>query len=151
MCSGCSGEIEGDGDDREFGGSDPLERESERPEGIIREVNVARSAGTGLPDRMTGVEDYEVLVSAERIVERRTIRANYPVIKRAAALETAEAWQESWADHEESLAWTAKYYRTQYKSELAPLRGSVEGGRCLMWWYLAWLGALALAVWLAVA
>jgi hypothetical protein len=162
MCRGCSGDIEGDGDDREFGGSDPLERESERPEGITREVNVAGSAGAGSPHRMTGVEDYEVLVSDERIVERRTIRANCPAIncsaraastartRRTAALEAAEAWQESRRGRRQSLGWTAKYYRTQGEYESARPHGSGEGSRCLMWWYLAWLGALALVIWLAV-
>ena len=93
MCSGCSGDFEGEGDDQGFGGNEPLEHEAERPDGILREAGVAGWTRSGLPNTRAGVDDYEVLVSSEQIVERRTIPANYPAINREAAKQTTETWQ----------------------------------------------------------
>jgi hypothetical protein len=76
MCSGCSGHFE-DEEEQDQGDGGPDERDLEafwRPEGDLHlsQQPPARRAGMPAPD----VEGYEVLVSAERIIERSTIRAN---------------------------------------------------------------------------
>ena len=76
MCSGCSGYFE-DGEDREHEESELLERDIETSRGSIgglRQSWAERSGSAGSP--AADVEDYEVLVSAKRIVERRVIRVN---------------------------------------------------------------------------
>ena len=152
MCSGCSGAFDGAGEDRELKYRWSFEDESRLAEGVAQETDMTeRAASETLLGRSMGLaEDYEVLVSAERIIERRIIRAKRHVFSETGTLDDREAWQVSRTECKQANPETAKYYRTQDKSESARSRGSGEGGRCLMWWYLAWLGALALVIWLAV-
>ena len=149
MCSGCSDYFEGDGEDQTD--SALPEREAESPERFAAgRVGGWQARSGAAKGTMRDGDDYEVLVSAECIIERHTIRANCCALNQQEATEATEIWQESQPERTRSLAGTAKYYRTRgrFQSEHRPGRGT--GDRCLMLWGLAGATALVLALWLAI-
>jgi hypothetical protein len=189
MCSGCSGDFEGHGEEQDLGDSCPPEIEAKPPGPVFcagcpspfrankyspHPSATGREGGGEAPNDPGGSatregDEYEVLVSAERIIERRTIRANCTAVnclQRAAlrgsgststtstrqegTMEAMEAWQESRREREHSLLWTAKCYQTrsQLLSECRARSGS--GGRQLIVWGLAGVTVFALILWLAV-
>jgi hypothetical protein len=149
MCSGCSGQFE-DGEDRERGDGDPVEGDGE---------GVRRSAGDGrgsceeplgrAQEPADGADDYEVWVSAERIVERRTIRAKSFVVSGEGAVEPAKKWDEGLRRRERSQWPSARDYRTlmPFNSQ----RGDGDGTtrKCLRWACLGAVTLAGLALWLA--
>lgn len=163
MCSGCSGYYEGDCDDPDA--DDPnavrgAERDG-RWRATEREARWFGDAATGRDEAWEagsemarsatgGLDDYEVLVSAECIIERRRIRSNCHRISKQEAPEGMEIWQESQREPERSLAGSANYYQTRWQFGLERPAGSGSVGRCLMWWGLAGATALGLVLWLAV-
>jgi hypothetical protein len=87
MCSGCSDYFEGDDEMREPDDGQGVEEQQRMAGGLVREQDPSFCAGCkhsphpfwqdggGPVLRDTPDEDYEVLVSGEYIIERRTIRA----------------------------------------------------------------------------
>jgi len=102
MCSGCSGYFDGE-EDREDGvnaGSEGL---------------AWRWADSNSENRrvVTDVDDYEVLVSDQRIVERRSIRANSSVFSASEALGNGGQMDHGGSRIEQTASGSARTYRTQ--------------------------------------
>ena len=151
MCSGCSGYFEGDGEDGDPDDDWVPEREASWPGGLaigryglweVRNDPAKGATGDG--------DDYEVLVSADFIVERRTIRSNRCAVNSPGAPEGVGSRQENRRNCEHSLLASANSYRTRSQCELKRPAGSGADGRCFMLWGLAGATVLGLALWLAV-
>jgi len=151
MCSGCSGYFEGDGEDPDPGDDWAPEREEKWPGGFATGRDGPWEARPEPVRTAPGEEDeYEILVSAARIIERRTIRANCRAVNQQGVPEGMEIWQESQRERERSLAGSAKRYQTRTHFGSEPRAGSGAVGTCLMLWGLAGATVLGLALWLAV-
>jgi hypothetical protein len=115
MCSGCSGQFE-DGEYWERGNTDPLDGDAEAAwsdtEEDTGESDWPQEPVPGEPHGARNDEGYEIFVSGERIVERRTIRANH-IASREGVLGAPEPWHESPRERQQSQAATARTYRTQ--------------------------------------
>ena len=106
---------------------------------------------SGMEESKPGEEDdYEVWVSAERIIERRTIRANCCVHKQSGAAVEMRSWQESRLAREHSEDMSAKSYQTRRESRMEPRAGSGIGPTHLVIWGLASAMGFALALWLVL-
>jgi hypothetical protein len=140
MCSGCSAYFE-DGEDREQMGSDRIEEASWGFGSEIAQSGEARDEcdSTGSVQENMDAEDCEILVSAQQIVERRTIRTNCAV---KGAFEVAEALERTLPMKYCSKARSARDYRTQAS------RGN-DVGIYLMWLWLASVMVGLLAIWMA--
>jgi hypothetical protein len=152
MCSGCSGAFDGDGEDQELGYRLPFEDESGVAEGVARAAESAeRAAPEILPGCSMGMaEDYEVLVSAERIIERRTIRAKCHNFSKKEMPDGGEAWQGSPQGYKQPKPETAKCYRTQSDFDFDRRHARSNGGMWLIGLYLGCLAAFAVVLWLAL-
>jgi hypothetical protein len=152
MCSGCSGAFDGAGEDRELKYRWSFEDESRLAEGVAQETDMTERAApeTLLGRSMGWAEDYEVLVSAERIIERRIIRAKRHVFSETGTLDDWEAWQVSRTECKQANPETAKYYRTHGGCDSNSRNEGAIGGMWLMCWYLGGLAVFALVLWLAL-
>lgn len=165
MCSGCSGPYEGDCDDQNAGpdfcgGAGEMhegpwpsaEREAKWPRSSDPGRNGCYESRSGAQESKSGEEedDYQVWVSAERIIERRTIRANCCFCKQSGAVVEMEIWPESGLARKHSEDLSAKCYQTQRKSRREPRAGSGIGPTRLVIWVLAGAMGFALALWLAL-
>jgi hypothetical protein len=167
MCSGCSDYYQGEGDDPETGepfsarrerqeeGRPASEPEAKWPGGDATERAALREMGSSPDGGRAGRgaeewEDYEVLVSAYCIIERRRIPANCCAISAQEASEKLGVWQETQRERERSRASSANSYQTrgQFASELPDRNGTA----CMffMLWGLAGAMAMGLVIWLAV-
>jgi hypothetical protein len=145
MCSGCSGQFE-DGederDDLELAGEDAwcggryAARDSRRVGGMPFEH-----------DRGT-IDEYEVLVSGERIVERRVLRAKWLVVNEEEAIRSARQrdGNDAWREHD-TLA-SAKYYRTFRWPRKSRADHDWIVHKCLVWGSLGTVLLAAMALWL---
>jgi hypothetical protein len=150
MCSGCSGYFEGDGGDEGSDDDRVPELESSRAGGFSMERHELWEERNDLARSVGGdKDDYEVLVSADFIVERRTIRANCCAVSPEGAPERLGSRRRDFGD-EHSLLASANFYRTcgQFESK-RPTEGGTDG-RCLMLWGLAGAAVFGLAMWLTV-
>jgi len=151
MCSGCSDYFEGDSEDGDPDDDRVPEREASWPGGLAMGRYGLGEVRNDLAKGATGDgDDYEVLVSADFIVERRTIRSNRRAVSSPGAPEGVGSRQEKRGNCEHSLLASANSYRTRSQFELKRPEGSVAGGRCLMLWGLAGATVLGLALWLTV-
>lgn len=148
MCSGCSGYFEDD-EGREQG--DNLSDEQVEALGLFEtngnrpwEEQFGRAMKTG-----QGVEEYEVLVSAERIIERRTIRANGFFISGEEPVDVMGTWKRSLRGYERLGTASAKHYQTQDLVGPPPCDGDSASCRCFIWWLLAGATLGVLTIWLA--
>ena len=163
MCSGCSDYYEGEDDDQDT--EEPFtarreKQEEDRPaseqeakcpgrdaagRGTLRETG-SQSAGSPAGEW----EDYEILVSAYCIVERRRIPANCCAINAQRASEEMEIWEESPQEREHFRASSANSYQTRGQFESKLLIGSDAACMCFMLWGLAGAMVMGLVIWLAV-
>jgi hypothetical protein len=153
MCSGCSGPFE-DGEDREPGEGELAEGEAGAWGWSVRERSRSWEEGPDATLRPArNADDYEVLVSAEQIVERRVVRAKCCVVSGEETPEAIRQCDESWdgslRERQRSRVASARDYRT-----FAVLDGGAdnrnEGVRNLLIQIcLAAVPVAALALWLA--
>jgi hypothetical protein len=152
MCSGCSGYFEEDGEDRDPGDDRMPEREASWPGGFAIKRYGPWEARNDLARGAVGEGcEYEVLVGADFIVERHTIRAKCGVVSPQGVPEGVESREETAGNpgnYEHSLLASANSYRTRSQIELQRPVVSGGDGRCLIWWGLA--GVTVLGLWLAV-
>ena len=166
MCSGCSDYYQGEGDDPETG--EPFsargekqqdrpasEHEAKWPGGDATERAALRETGSppdgGRAGRGAGEwEDYEVLVSAYCIIERRIIPVNCCAISPQGASEEMGVWRESQRERERSRASSANSYQTRGQLESELRAGSAAACICFMLCGLAGALAMGLVIWLAV-
>jgi hypothetical protein len=150
MCSGCSGYFEGDGEDRDPGDDWAPEREARWPGDFAAGRDGLWEVHHKPVRTAPGEEDeYEILVSAACIIERRTIRANCCIVSQQAVPEGMDIWQGSQRERKRSMAGSAKRYQTGIQFGSERRTGSSAVGMCLMLWGLAGATALGLALWLA--
>lgn len=152
MCSGCSGAFDGDGEEQELNYRLPFEDESGCGESVSGQREGAERAA---PEILSGcsmgtTEEYEVLVSAERIVERRTICAKHHVFSKKGIAGGGEGRQESVVECKQARPETAKYYRTESELHVGRRQENVKGGMWLICWYLGGLAAFGAVLWLAL-
>src|SRR3990172_5938568 len=137
MCSGCSGHYEDDYDDQNAGpdfcggagdmheGQWPsAEREAKWLQSSDPGRNGCYEWRSGPAESKPGEDDYQVWVSAERIIERRTIRANCRVHKESGAAMEMESWPESRLGREHSQDVSAKCYQTSKNLRMEPRASS---------------------------
>jgi hypothetical protein len=143
MCSGCSGDFEGDGEEQDLGEDEFTGDEPEPCGGVeAAESDCGPGAGSG------AIDDYDVLVSAERIVERRTMRANVRIFSPGQAEDAQDAWRNSRRQREQTSEQSAKYYRTRQRQPETHVVNSRTNDKWFFFISLASVGALALAAWL---
>jgi hypothetical protein len=94
--------------------------------------------------------DYQVVVTADRIIERRTIRANCCTCNEEGVATDREAWQESRRERQHSRAVSARFYQTCKKSDSQGGRSGQAFPTRLMMCGLAGAAGLAMALWLAL-
>ncbi len=160
MCSGCSDYYEGD----EEASAEPFSAKSEqqdddwsapehgakRPGGGARWRQGSWEAGRQPVGRAPGErEDYEVLVSANCIIERRRIQSNSCVFNTQFIEEEMEIWRAKQWEREQFRGWSATSYQTQrqFERKLHGCRNS--DGMSFVFWGIAGAATLVLAVWLA--
>ena len=165
MCSGCSDYYQGEDDDPDTGEPFSARREKQEEDrpaseheakwlgGDATERSALRETGSQPAERGAGEwEDYEVLVSAYCIIERRRIPVNCCALSAPRASEEMGVWRESQRERERSQASSANSYQTRGQLESELRAGSAAPCICFMLWGLA--GAMAMAmglvIWLAV-
>lgn len=167
MCSGCSGNYEDDAENLEGLAPETGDDSDSRagrwsaaggPVGG-HERRSADSAGSTIPtgkrDSSGGrdcctVDEYEVLVSAERIVEIRMIAANCLANNPLAAKAEAVAWSGSRLGHKHFRTATAKFYRTQVDFETGRRFDSICTRSQLICLGFVAAACFTLAVWLVL-
>lgn len=161
MCSGCSDYYEGEDDDQD--GEEPFsaQREGQEdrrvpgpegkcPDGDAEGHGAGRKTGSQAAGRGAGEwEDYEVLVSAYCIIERRRIPANCCAINAQQAAEETALWRESQPGRKHLRGCSANSYRTHGKFESKLLIGSDAACMCLMLCGLAGAMVMGLVIWMA--
>jgi hypothetical protein len=171
MCSGCSGNYSDDYEDNsEQTANDapcpPLPGEIAGADGHAgRYPTSFAQARTGKSPRgpagyqggqvqLPEENEWEILVSADQIIEVRRVRAVTPfpcdcesddAITRASAQVEATSDAKTGADYQRSPAWSAKYYGTQYEFEFRDAR---DGSIRLLQLGLAALAAAGAVSWL---
>jgi hypothetical protein len=152
MCSGCSGDFEDDG------GWEQNENHTADcdPESFWSYLRERKRLWREQPDWAVGgspdspdVEDYEILVSAERIVERRTIRAKC-FVSNEKAEGVAAPRGKSLSEHEQSCSVSAKDYRTLNVLQQIDDYEDCCACKWLSSRYLAAIAFAGLLLWLAV-
>lgn len=143
MCSGCSGQFDGEDeqDDPELG----------REDGGHYAARGSKQVG-GIPfeqDRGTieAADEYEVLVSGERIVERRVLRAKWLVVNEEEAVRSARQGDGNDAWRERDTLTSAKYYRTFHWSRKSRADQDWIVHKCLVWASLGAVLLAAMALW----
>ncbi len=147
MCSGCSGNF--DDGDWEPNDSSMAECDPEVFWLSLREHRQGWSAKADGDARGALDVDYEVLVTADRIVERRTIRAkSFAVSEKASEVGVPECGQGLNAFERSWLA-KPKDYQTFTVFQHMGDRGGCEPRKSHLWRRLAGVAIAAVALWLA--
>jgi len=109
-----------------------------------------RSRQVQLPEE----DEWEILVSSDRIIEVRRVRAVTPsrceregdaILEASAQVEPAGSGAKTQADYQRSAAWSAKYYGTQREFDFCEVREARDTSIRLLQHGLAALAALAAA------
>jgi hypothetical protein len=147
MCSGCSGQFDGEDerDDQELIGEDAwcvgsyAARDSRRVGGMAFEND------RGI---IEAADEYEVLVSGERIIERRILQAKWLGFNEEGAIKSARQRDRNGAWRERDTPTSAKYYRTFRWSRKSRADHDWIFHKCLVWGSLGAVLLAAMALWL---
>jgi hypothetical protein len=158
MCSGCSGEYEGEGEDLAGMSPDSCEnRDSDLDAGSSdssrwarppRADDLQKATSDEMARRDAGAEDYQVFVSAERIIEVRSFLATCFLSGGPDANQKVGGGEEGMRAREHSRRTSAKSYGTRRQFEV--FVSSLPSGLCkqMLWSGLALLILAGAALWL---
>ena len=151
MCSGCSGDFEG-GDEPDLGHDefDPWEPELTAGRGVASEQGLQPGSGGGDASAMRAVDDYEVLVTADAIIEKRTIYSKSRILNETRTSDVGEFWRESDREGEQPVVESARYYRTLAIFACANGSEAYVSGKCFLICALALTALMAGALWLVL-
>ena len=137
MCSGCSGRFD-DGDDQE------------------REKQEVGGTSAALPPTPPPrpLDDYDVWVSADRLVERHVMRAKGPLFNEKQVEQQAQLTSKELDEVQHSRSKSARYYQEfsvwgLLRSEMHP-DASSRVRKWHIWRWLATAGLLAGALWMVL-
>jgi hypothetical protein len=153
MCSGCSDYYEGD-DEQDASGYD-LERwgqqggPSAKGGAAVGRLGETPSKAIGRREPTWERDEYEILVSADCIIECRKISADGCTID-APEPEGSGTSRDVQRERERCWSWSVKSYQTRRPHESRPRDGTSSTGMWLALCGLASAVALGLVLWLAV-
>jgi len=149
MCSGCSGNCEDDGDWEQYDTS-MSECDPEAFWVSLRERwRLWATQADAIEAAPLDFEDYEILVTGDRIVERRTVRAKSCVVSEKASEGGWHERGENSTSGERSWAASAKDYQTLSAFQKMSDRLDFGSRKRRLWRHLAGLAIAGAVFWLA--